>query len=122
MLSVPTFVLAAFVLALWLTACDDIFGIDNYDPPNARLTGVEYVGVYVGTTTFVDRSNMAVRTEVGASEIASLESPISLAVELPESIWVKPEPGTRENVFVRIGIKTVVVSEMLCSPVEKVGI
>lgn len=232
----PALVTAALAPALTLTACDNIFGIDNYDEPNAMLTGqvvyngnaigvrsggvelelwepgfenrtkipvhvdqdgsfsaqlfdgsyeinllggngpwldnsesisfdvrgdteldvevtpyytiedptvtnndgtiettfrigqvetrrnVEYVGVYVGTTTLVDRSNMAVRTEVSRSDIGSLDGGVSVSVELPESIWEKPEPGAREHVFVRIGVKTVGVAEMLFSPVEKVEI
>lgn len=75
---------------------------------------VEYVGLYVSTTAFVDRGNMSVRVERQRSAIPSLASPITLSVALPASL------AGREDVFVRIGVKTVGVSELLFSPVQKI--
>lgn len=75
---------------------------------------VEYVGLYVSTTSIVDRTNMSVRQERPASAIASLANPISLNVTLPASL------AGRESVYARIGVKTVGVAELLYSPVQKI--
>lgn len=77
---------------------------------------VEYVGLYGATTSFVDRTNMDFRTEKVRSAIASLSDPINLSVTLPATLAHKKE------VFVRIGVKTLGVSELLFSPVYKIAI
>jgi hypothetical protein len=74
---------------------------------------VEYVGLYVSSTTFVDRSNMAVRVETPGAAIGALDQPIHLSVTLPANLAAKGE------VFARIGVKTVGVAELLFSPVYK---
>jgi hypothetical protein len=94
------------------------FNVRAVNPSRA----VEFIGLYVSTTTFVYRSNMAVRTERPGDELSSLDGSLDLAVELPDDIDVRPGPDRREDVFVRIGVKTVGVSEMLFSPVHKVGL
>ena len=74
---------------------------------------VEYVGLYISTTRFVDRTNMAVRVErIGAD--VDLASPVALDVELPESL----RSGA---LYARVGIKTVGVDEMIFSPVQRLG-
>jgi hypothetical protein len=75
---------------------------------------VEYVGLYVSTTTFVDRTNMAVRTERPRSAIPTLDAPIALSVTLPANL------AQRNDVYARIGVKTVGVDELLFSPVQKI--
>ena len=75
---------------------------------------VEYVGLYVSTTSFVDRNNMSVRLERPRSAIPSLAAPITLSVTLP------PNLAQRNDVHARIGVKTVGVAELLYSPVEKI--
>lgn len=77
---------------------------------------LEYVGLYVSTTSFVDRTNMVVRNEVPRSALGSLDDPVQLSVALTPALL------ERENVFVRIGVKTVGVAELLFSPVYKVSL
>lgn len=90
---------------------------------------LEYVGVYVGTTTFVDRNNSvsipdAERERLRAAILPQLESngTISISVRLPDNIYQTGSPARREHVFVRVGVKTVGVAEMLFSPVHKIAI
>ena len=75
---------------------------------------VEYVGLYVSTTSFVDRGNMAVRIERPRSAIPSHADPITLSVTLPASL------ANRDDVYARIGVKTVGVSELIFSPVTRI--
>lgn len=83
---------------------------------------VEYLGLYVATTQFVDRINQTVRLERPSSQIVSLSVPITLSVTLPANIHVTPSPERRDHVFVRVGVKTVGVAELLFSPVYKIAI
>jgi hypothetical protein len=80
------------------------------------------VGLYVATTQFVDRINQSVRIERPRSQISSLAAPITLNVALPANIHVTPSPERRDHVFLRIGVKTVGVAELLFSPVYTVPI
>jgi hypothetical protein len=75
---------------------------------------VEYVGLYVSTTSFVDRTNMSVRVERLRADIESLDEQITLAVELTESL------RDRDDVYARIGVKTFGVAELLFSPVQRI--
>jgi uncharacterized protein DUF3823 len=75
---------------------------------------VEYVGLYVSTTTFVDRTNMVVRTERARSDIPALDAPIVLSVTLPANL------AQRNDVYARIGVKTVGVDELLFSPIQRI--
>jgi hypothetical protein len=83
---------------------------------------VEFVGLYVGETIFVDPTNRRVQVTLPLAQIADLNAPINLSVDLPADIDVTPSPAPREAVFARIGVKTVGVSEMLFSPVMKIDI
>lgn len=74
---------------------------------------LEYVGLYVSTTHFVDRSNMAVRVERRRADIPSLDDPISLSVELSDDL------RERADVYTRVGVKTEGVDELLFTPVQK---
>jgi hypothetical protein len=82
---------------------------------------VQYVGLYVSTTVFVDRTNQVVHVERAGDQIDP-GAPISLSVALPANIRVGPGPDPRTKVFARIGIKTVGVAEMLFSPVYEIGL
>jgi hypothetical protein len=77
---------------------------------------LEYVGLYVATTAFVDRTNLVVRTERLQNAIPLLNDPINLRVELPANLV------QRKEVYVRIGVKTVGVAEMPFSLVPKVAL
>jgi Protein of unknown function (DUF3823) N-terminal domain/Domain of unknown function (DUF3823_C) len=77
---------------------------------------LDFVGVYVATTSFVDRTNMAARLERARSGIANLNDPITLTVDLPANL------AQRTDVFVRIGVKTVGIAEMLFSPVYRIAL
>jgi uncharacterized protein DUF3823 len=77
---------------------------------------LEYVGLYVATTMFVDRTNMSVRSERARSAIPDLAAPITLSIALPEAL------AQREYVFARIGVKTVGVAEMLFGPIVKISL
>ncbi|HUF10839.1 MAG TPA: DUF3823 domain-containing protein [Rhodothermales bacterium] len=80
---------------------------------------VEFAGLYVGKTIIVDRNNMAVRREVARSSL-QLDTPVTISLKLPDDIHLTPSPDPREQVFVRIGVKTLGVAELLYSPVEEV--
>jgi hypothetical protein len=73
---------------------------------------LEYVGLYVSTTHFVDRSNMAVRIERELADIPSLDDPINLSVGLTDDL------RERAEVYVRVGVKTEGVDELLFTPVQ----
>jgi hypothetical protein len=90
---------------------------------------LEWVGVYVGTTTFVDRSNglpisnaIRERSRTAIQNTLNQNGTVSITVNLPSDIHLTPSPDRRNDVFVRVGVKTVGVSEMLFTPVHKVGI
>lgn len=87
----------------------------TFDVGSVNTTrGVEYVGLYVSTTAFVDRTNMSVRTERPRSAISTLDDPISLSVGLT------PALAARGDVYARIGVKTAGVDELLFSPVQRI--
>ena len=75
---------------------------------------LEYVGLYVSTTHFVDRSTMAVRTERDRADLTSLDDPVSLSVELTDDLQ------ERADIYVRVGLKTEGVDELLFTPVQKI--
>jgi hypothetical protein len=90
---------------------------------------IEYVGLYINTSAFVDRNlglpipnaqRERVRSLIQAQVDAN--APISISVNLPANIHVTPSPERRDHVFARVGVKTVGVAEMLFSPVMKIGI
>lgn len=90
---------------------------------------VEYVGLYIGTTSFVDRNlGLAIpnaqRERLRSAVLTQLDAnaPISISVNLPANIHQTESPVRRDHVFVRVGVKTVGVAEMLFSPVQKIAI
>jgi len=97
------------------SAVQATFTINSVDTSRA----VEYVGLYVSTTAFVDRSNQVVRTEMNGSQI-DVGGSISLSVNLPDDIRITPSPDPRTAVFARVGIKVVGKADMIFSLVEQV--
>lgn len=90
---------------------------------------LEYVGLYIGVTTIVDRNNSVPipnsqreRTRTEIQESLDANQPISITVTLPENIYSSNSPWRRDFVFARIGIKTAGVAEMLFSETVEVGI
>jgi hypothetical protein len=86
---------------------------------------VELVGLYVNTTPLVDRNRYTVRTELPRAQIQTEldnDGTITVTVPLPANIRTTPSPEPRTAVHVRVGVKTVGVTELAYSPVVKVGI
>lgn len=83
---------------------------------------LEYVGLYVGRTTIVDRINQETRREIPAAQLPATSGQLSLSLELPDDIHLAPGPDPRTHVFVRIGVKTVGRADLYYTQVHKVGI
>jgi hypothetical protein len=90
---------------------------------------LNFVGLYVGTTSFVDRINSlpipnAQRERSRAAILQQLNAnePITISVNLPDNIYATGSPLRREFVYVRVGVATAGVSELLFSPVYKIAI
>jgi hypothetical protein len=90
---------------------------------------LEFVGMYVGTTAIVDRANglsipnaQRERTLAALGGVANLGNPVTISVNLPAGIHLTPSPARRDHVFVRFGVKTVGVAELMFSPIFKVAI
>ncbi len=109
---------------------------DSSDGPEGSVTAsfrianpnpgrdLEYVGLYVGTTAFVDRINRVAQLEVPRAQLPAnwMTDPVTLNVKLPDNIRVTPSPAPREHVHVRVGIKVVGLAEMIFSPLVKLSI
>ena len=91
---------------------------------NSVNTGreVNFVGLYVSTTQFVDRTNQVVRVERNRADIPDLNGTINLSVALPSDIRVRPGPEPRTAVFARVGIAIVGKEDMVFSEVLEVGL
>jgi hypothetical protein len=90
---------------------------------------LEFVGLYVGVTSFVDRINgvsipnaQRERARTAIQTQLTSNSDISITVNLPATIYQSNSPWVRDFVFVRVGVKTVGVNEMLFSPVFELGL
>jgi hypothetical protein len=75
---------------------------------------LEFVGVYVFTTNFVDRQYYSVRTERARSTIPNLGDPVTVSVALT------PALAGRDYVFARVGVKTVGITPLLYGPIVKI--
>ena len=80
---------------------------------NATRT-LERVNLYVGTTSIVDPNNNAGNAQEVAANIKDLSKPITLTATLPAAL------AGRDYVYVRIGVKTSGVGEMLFGAPQKV--
>ena len=96
------------------------FNVSTVNPGRA----LEFVGLYVGTTSFVDRINRLVQLERPRAQLPTdwMTAPISLTVALPENVRVTQSPDPREHVFVRVGVKSTGLAEMIFSPLVKLPI
>ncbi len=104
---------------------------------------VEVVGLYINTTTFVDRTrretNLLVQTDPppppgqnGANpherSRAQVQTeldnnqPITITLRLPKSILLTRSPDPRTKVYARVGVKAVGVTELAYSPVQAIDI
>ncbi len=73
----------------------------------------ELVRLYVGQTIITDQNNNAGSITKNAAALPDLSQPVSMSVAIPGSMTGK------KSVFVRLGVKTVGVAELLYSaPVE----
>lgn len=77
---------------------------------------LESVTLFIGTTTIVDANNNAANLSKAAADIGNVGEPVTLSLELPAEL------AGRAYVFVRVGVKTTGVAEMLYSQVEKIGL
>lgn len=90
---------------------------------------LDFVGLYIGLTPFVDRAtglpianSIRELTRAQIQPLLDANSPITITVPLPDDIHLTPSPERRDFVYVRVGVQTSGVSEMLFSQLEKVSI
>jgi hypothetical protein len=91
---------------------------------------VEFVGVYIGLTRFVDRSPNTIsiangireKTRANIQTALNTNGDITISINLPATIHQTPGPDRRNFVFVRIGVKTVGVAELWYTPVQEIAI
>ncbi len=100
-------------------AIEATFTIAQPEPGGPEL---EYAGVYVGTTLFVDRTNQVARQEHSLTQLGGMTGTKTITVNLPADIRLTPSPEPRTVVQVRVGLKTVGVAELIYTPVFEVGI
>lgn len=77
---------------------------------------LELVRIYVGQTTFTDQNNNAGTAQKAAAAIPDLSQPVALSVPIPASLVAK------DYVFVRVGVKTVGVAELLYSKPQMISL
>jgi hypothetical protein len=82
---------------------------------------LQRVGVYVNTTTIVDRTHQVVRAELSGGAV-NLSAPVNVSVALPSNIRLTPSPEPRTAVFARIGVQSTCSGEMAYSQVQKIDI
>jgi hypothetical protein len=78
--------------------------------------GLELVRIYVGQTTIVDQTNNVATISKAASAITDLTQPVTLSINVPASL------STKDYVFVRVGVKTLGVTELAYSSVQKIAL
>ncbi len=77
---------------------------------------IERVNLYVGTTTIVDANNNAGNAQKVAADLTDLTKPVTLTVSLSNTL------ANRDYVFVRIGVKTAGVGEMIFGAPQKIAL
>jgi hypothetical protein len=77
---------------------------------------VERVNLYVGTTMIVDANNNAGNAQKVAADLKDLTKPVTLTASLPAAL------SSRDDVFVRIGVKTAGVGEMIYGAPQKIAL
>jgi len=76
---------------------------------------LEFAGIYMGRTSLTDALRNEGAVMVAADDIA-LGTPMSVDVEIPSGL------AGRSDIFVRVGVKTMGVQELLYSQVENVAL
>jgi hypothetical protein len=102
------------------------FKVGQINPVNQ----LEFVGVYIGLTRFVDRSPNTIsiansvreRTRTAILTQLNANGDITITINLPNTIHATQSPDRRDFVFVRIGVKTVGVAELWYTPVQEIAI
>lgn len=99
---------------------------EAYSKTTTTITGVvtlqkvnttralELVRIYVGQTIVTDQTNNAQNAQVAASAIPDVTQPITLNVAIPAAL------ATKDYVYVRVGVKTVGVAELVYGVPQKV--
>lgn len=75
---------------------------------------IERVNLYIGTTTIVDANNNAGNVQKVAADLTDLTKSVTLTAPLSAAL------ASREYVFVRLGVKTAGVGEMLFGAPQKI--
>jgi hypothetical protein len=75
---------------------------------------IERVNLYVGTTTILDANNNAGNVQKVAADLTDLTKTLTLTAPLSATL------AAREYVFVRLGVKTAGVGEMLYGAPQKI--
>jgi hypothetical protein len=75
---------------------------------------LELVRVYLGQTTILDQNNNAAVAEKVASTITDLSQPVTLSVSIPSSL------AGKGYLYVRAGVKTSGVAELLYTQPQKI--
>ena len=83
---------------------------------------VEFAGLYVSKTEFVDRTNQTARVERSLTQLGGVSGTKTLSVNLPPDIRLTPSPEPRTEVQARIGVKILGVAEMIFTPVFEIDI
>jgi len=68
---------------------------------------LDAVSLYLGSTTIVDQVNSVASASIAAADIPDITQPVSLSVAIPASLAAKG------YVYVRVGVKTAGVAELL---------
>lgn len=75
---------------------------------------LELARIYIGPNLIVDQNNNSANTQILAAAITDLSQPVTLNVTIPASI-------VNDNfIFVRIGVKTIGVAELLYTIPQKI--
>jgi hypothetical protein len=102
------------------------FRVGQINPVNQ----LEFVGVYLGYTRFVDRTPNSVniansireRTRTQIQSQLNSNGTITITFNLPNTVHNTQGPDRRNFVFIRIGVKTVGVTELWYTPVQEIAI
>ena len=77
---------------------------------------IERVNLYVGTTTILDANNNVGNAQKVAADLTDLTKPVTLSASLSDAL------ASRDYIFVRIGVKTAGVGEMIFGAPQKIAL
>jgi hypothetical protein len=77
---------------------------------------LELVRIYIGQTLITDQNNNAANAQKLAAAITDLSQPVTLNATIPASL------AGKDYVFVRVGVKTIGVGELLYSKPQQISI